>query len=86
MTSLGKKVLLGAAMGAGVLAFSTMTASAEIVCQGDVCWHVHDHYEYPGDARVIVHPDNWRWAEHEHFRFREHEGRGYWRGEKWIAW
>ena len=86
MQSLGKSLLLGAAMGAGVIAFSTMPASAEIVCSGDVCWHVHGHYEYPGGARVIVHPDNWRWGPREHFRFREHEGRGYWRGEKWIAW
>jgi hypothetical protein len=86
MKSLGKSLLLGAAMGAGVLALSAMPASAEIVCNGDVCWHVHSHYEFPSEARVVVHPDNWRWGSNEHFRFREHEGRGYWRGEKWIGW
>ncbi|HEY1541360.1 MAG TPA: hypothetical protein VGG01_03030 [Xanthobacteraceae bacterium] len=85
MTSLGK-TLLGAAMGAGVLAFSTMTASAAIVCSGNVCWHTHERYSYPSDARVVVHPDNWRWGPREHFSFREHEGRGYWRGERWIGW
>ena len=85
MTSLGK-TLLGTAMGAGMLAFSTMTASAAIVCSGDVCWHTHARYDYPSSARVIVHPDNWRWGPREHFVFREHEGRGYWRDNRWIEW
>jgi hypothetical protein len=85
MTSLSK-TLLGAAMGAGVLAFSTMTASAAIVCSSDVCWHTQSRYDYPSGARIVVHPDNWRWGPREHFRFREHEGRGYWRGERWIEW
>ena len=85
MTRLGK-TLIGAALGGGVLAFSGMSASAAIVCNGDVCWHVHSTYEYPGDAHVVVHPDTWRWGPREHFAFREHEGRGYWRGERWIEW
>jgi hypothetical protein len=85
MTSLSK-TLLGAAMGAGVLAFSTMTASAAVVCSGDVCWHTHSRYDYPRDSRVVVHPDNWRWGPREHFTFREHEGRGYWRDNRWIGW
>jgi hypothetical protein len=78
------KTLLGATMGAGVLAFCTVNASAEIVCSGNVCWHTHEKIEYPAEAGVIVHPDNWRWGASEHFAFREHEGRGYWRGDKWI--
>jgi hypothetical protein len=85
MTRLGK-TLIGAALGGGVLAFSGMSASAAIVCNGDVCWHVPSSYEYPGDARVIVHPDTWRWGPRDHYSWREHEGRGYWRGEKWIEW
>ena len=35
------KVLLGATAGAAILASSVMTASAAIVCNGNVCWHVH---------------------------------------------
>jgi len=56
------KLLLGAAAGAGVLAFSALGASAAIVCSEDVCWHTTTTYEYPADARVTVHPDTWRWA------------------------
>lgn len=85
MTSVGK-TLLGAAMGAGVLVFSVVNASAAIVCSGNVCWHTHESYDYPAGARVIVHPDDWRWGPEEHFAWREHEGRGYWRGDRWTNW
>jgi hypothetical protein len=81
-----RKVLIGAAMGAGVLAVSGMNASAAIVCSGPVCWHTHDAYEYPRDSRVIVHPDTWRWGPGDRYTWREHEGRGYWRDERWIEW
>ena len=80
------KTLIGAAMGAGVLALSSVGASAAIVCQGQVCWHTHDAYDYPHEAGIVVHEDNWRWGPHEKFAFREHEGRGYWREGKWVAW
>lgn len=80
------KTLIAGAMRAGVLAFSTMNASAAIVCSGDVCWHSHQTYEYPPSAHVIVHPDTWNWGPGEHFSFREHEGRGYWEGSRWRAW
>ena len=36
--------------------------------------------------RVIVHEDNWKWGPEEKFSFREHEGRGYWRDDKWTNW
>jgi hypothetical protein len=83
MTSLIKTVL-ATAMGAGILAVSALSASAAIVCSGNVCWHTPGAYEYPPEAGVMVHPDGWRWGPNEHFSWREHEGRGYWRGEKWI--
>jgi hypothetical protein len=83
MTSISK-ALLGAAMGAGALAFSVVSAPAAVVCTGFVCWHTHEVYEYPPDARVVVHPDDWRWGSGERFTWREHEGRGYWRGERWM--
>ncbi len=85
MTSLNK-ALLGAAAGAGLLAFSTVGASAAIICSGNVCWHATETYEYPAESHVIIHPDSWRWGPGEHFSWREHEGRGYWRGERWIEW
>jgi hypothetical protein len=80
------KTLASAAIGAGLLAASAMSASAAIVCNGNVCWHTHDAYDYPHGAKVVVHEDDWKWAPHEHYTFREHEGRGYWRGSRWIGW
>jgi hypothetical protein len=81
-----RNLLLGAAAGAGVVAFSTFSASAAIVCSEDVCWHTSTVYEYPAESRVIVHPDSWKWGPNERFRWREHEGRGYWRGDNWVEW
>jgi len=80
------KILVGAIMGAGFLAMSAVSASAAIVCNGNVCWHANELYEYPPEARVIIHPDDWRWGSGETFVFREHPGRGYWRGERWMEW
>ncbi|HEY7244660.1 MAG TPA: hypothetical protein VH678_12355 [Xanthobacteraceae bacterium] len=80
------KTLLAAAAGAGLLAFSAGGASAAIACTGSVCWHTHERYEYPPEARVIIHPDHWRAGRGEHYVFREHEGRGYWRGDRWREW
>jgi hypothetical protein len=80
------KTLLGATVAAGVAAFSATGASAAIVCTGTVCWHTHEAYEYPPTAGVIIHPDDWRWAPNERFTWREHEGRGYWRGDRWMEW
>ncbi|WP_245286834.1 hypothetical protein [Bradyrhizobium sp. Tv2a-2] len=85
MTSLGK-TLASAAVGAGLVAITSMSASAAIVCSGNTCWHTHEAYRYPPEARVIVHDDNWRSGPSEHYVFREHEGRGYWRGDRWENW
>jgi hypothetical protein len=85
MNSLSK-ALLGAAAVGGLLALSAATASAAIVCSGRVCWHTQEAYEYPAGARVVVHPDDWRWGPREHYAWREHEGRGYWRGSRWVGW
>ena len=57
-----RKFLLGATTAAGLLAASAVSASAAIVCAGPVCWHTHEAYDYPPDARVVVHPDDWRWG------------------------
>jgi hypothetical protein len=79
------KPLLGAAMSVAVLAFSAVGASAAIVCSGNVCWHTQERYEYPPSSRVIIHEDNWKWGPSEHFSWREHEGRGYWSGDRWTG-
>jgi hypothetical protein len=79
-----KKIILAVVVGAGAMALSAFTASAAIVCTGDTCWHAHESYSYPPDARVTVHEDTWKVG--PSIRFREHEGRGYWRGDSWTAW
>jgi hypothetical protein len=80
------KIAFSAIVGASLLALSAASASAAIVCRGDVCWHTHEIFQYPGEAHVIVHPDDWRWGPTEHYTWREHEGRGYWHGDVWRDW
>jgi hypothetical protein len=82
MTFWNKTVLAGA-LGASVLAFSGASALADIVCNGNTCWHVREHFDYPRSGRVVVHGDDWNPG--PRIRFREHEGRGYWRGGSWIT-
>jgi hypothetical protein len=81
-----RKSLLAAAAGAAVLTVSAVSASAAIVCSGRVCWHTSEHHQYPQHARVVVHEDNWKWGRHEHYKWHEHEGRGYWNGSHWTTW
>jgi hypothetical protein len=81
-----KKLILATIIGAGALAATATTASAEIVCnrEGD-CWHVREHYDYQPSFGLVVHDDNWRWRDADHFRWREHDGRGYWKGGVWLS-
>jgi hypothetical protein len=79
-----RKALIGAIVGAGALAFSAVGASAEIVCSGNTCWHVKEKYEYPPTAGVVIHEDTW--GPGPGITFREHEGRGFWKGDVWTAW
>ena len=81
--ALGKTILC-AAIAAGGLALSGASASAAIACSGNVCWHVSEHYRYPARARIVVHEDRWRPG--PRFVFREHHGRGHWRGRTWVEW
>jgi len=77
-----RKILVGALLGAAALTLSSLSASAAVVCNGNVCWHTHDTYRYPPSAHIIVHPDEWRAG--PGITFHEHEGRGYWNGDRWI--
>jgi hypothetical protein len=77
------KYLCTAAIGAGILAFSTAGASAAIACSGNVCWHVHRHYHYPPDAAVVIHPDHWHWG--PKVVIHEHNGAGYWHDGHWVV-
>lgn len=79
-----QKVLIGAMTAAGLIAFSANGAMAAIACTGNVCWHVKERYEYPPAAKVIIHEDDWKPA--PSVVIREHEGRGYWAGDRWTEW
>ncbi len=79
-----RTVIVGTALAAGVVGLSTLSASAAIVCSGNVCWHVQEMYEYPPAAGVIIHEDTWKPG--PGVTFREHPGRGYWRGDRWTEW
>jgi hypothetical protein len=52
-------VLVSAALGASMLAFSSLSAAAAIACSGNVCWHSHDRLDYPPKAHITIHEDNW---------------------------
>jgi hypothetical protein len=81
------KTLYKAAFGAVcALALSATASSAAIVCNRDGdCWHVKNRYHYRPEFGVTVHPDSWRWRDNHRYRWREHEGRGYWRSGVWIG-
>ena len=81
-----KKIAIAVAAAAlGVVTLAT-SASAAIVCNREgECWHVKARYAYRPEFGLVVHPNNWRWGAHDKFVWREHEGRGYWRGGVWIG-
>jgi hypothetical protein len=72
--------------GLALVAVSSVSASARIVCNEDGdCWHAQEDYTFPPGVHVEIHPDNWHWKEGERHDWKEHEGRGYWHGGKWEA-
>ena len=83
MTSI-TKIIAATAAAAGFFALTATGASAYMACSGNVCWHVHDRYHYPRHAHVVVHADTWRHG--PSITIREHEGRGYWKGDSWTSW
>lgn len=79
------KLAAAAVLGVGLLVTSATAASAAVACNREgVCWHVQRPYAYRPAFGVVVHPDNWRWGRREHYTWREHEGRGYWRHGAWV--
>lgn len=79
-----KKIAAASAI-AAALALTTTGAMADIACNsnGD-CWHSRDHVEYKPDLKIQVHPDTWKFEKHEHYHWKEHAGRGYWRDGVWV--
>ncbi len=82
---LSMKTAAAAVLGLSALALSATAASAAVACNGEgQCWHVHRNYAYAPEYGVAVHPNNWRWGQNEHYAWREHSGRGYWRNGAWV--
>jgi len=80
MKTLTKALLVAA----GSLALTAATASAEVACNSEgECWHVKRHDYDPG-LKLSIHPDNWKWDGQEKYKWREHEGHGYWNKGVWI--
>ena len=80
-----KKLALTALVAGGALAGMATAADARIVCNaGGYCWHARNTYAYRPEYGVVVHEDNWRWGPTDHYRWREHAGRGYWRDNRWV--
>ncbi len=81
------KSAIAALVAAGGLALTASSASAYIACNAaGQCWHVHrgGYYHYQPAWGVTVHPDRWRWGDRDHYQWREHRGRGYWRDGVWT--
>lgn len=79
------KLAAAAAFVTGTLALTATSASADIACNREgQCWHVRHHYVYRPEFGVVIHPETWVWGPSEHYVWREHRGRGYWRSGVWI--
>jgi hypothetical protein len=80
------KLATAAIVAAATLALTTPSAMAWIVCNRDgQCWHARQRWVYRAEYGVVVHPDTWAWRPGDRFVWREHPGRGYWRGGVWIS-
>jgi hypothetical protein len=82
-----RTLVLGAIAGAGVMIAAAAPASAYVVCNRyGSCWHATERYDYRPAFGLRIHDDNWRWGHRSHYRWREHDGRGYWnRSGVWIT-
>jgi opacity protein-like surface antigen len=86
MPAAAQETVTGAPKGTAPATTEGYGPSSVIVCnEGGYCWHSLERYDYPPTASVVVHPYDWRWNEGDRFAWREHKGRGYWRGDDWEA-
>jgi len=82
---IGVKSAVCALLAMSAVVVSASAASAAIVCSEGACWHVARPNAYIGRPGIIVHPDGWRWGPGERYVWREHPGRGFWRGGVWVV-
>jgi hypothetical protein len=80
-----KRLVASAFLAASALAITATEASAWIVCNGEgECWHTHHRWQMRDEWGLVVHPDGWAWGPNDHYRWHEHDGRGYWHSGVWI--
>jgi len=78
------KSLLAGGLGLGATALSGGVSLAAVACNDDGdCWRSKEIYSYPTEGHVVVQPDDWTWKSDEHYKWHEHEGRGYWGNGEW---
>lgn len=83
-TSLAQETVTGAPKGTAPATIEGYGPSSVVVCnEVGACWHAPERYDYPQGAQVEVHPRDWRWSDGDKYVWREHNGRGYWRGSDW---
>ncbi|HEY3800112.1 MAG TPA: hypothetical protein VGL58_17320 [Caulobacteraceae bacterium] len=79
------KVAIAAAVAAGSLGMAG-AASANVVCNGVECWHVHNRFDYPTGVGVTIHDNAWGYRHHNGYQWRHDRfDRGYYRNGVWIS-
>ena len=77
------KGMIGALIGAGLLALSASGALAAMACNGNVCWTVKEKHTYPQGSGVIIREETWKPGPDVVIR-EPRPGRGYWKGDVWT--
>ena len=82
--TVSRNIVLGLLASGGLLAMIG-GAGARVVCNEDGdCWHNRSADVFPPALGLTIHDsDDWKWNDGEKRRWREHEGRGYWKGNDW---
>jgi len=74
-------ISFAALMGVSAVALISTSASAAVVCNADGdCWHTQSDYQYQPTFGLTVHQNDWKWKEGDKHAWREHDGKGYWKG------
>jgi hypothetical protein len=77
-------ISFAALTGVSAVTLVATNASAAIVCNADGdCWHTQTDYQYQPTFGLVVHQNDWKWKEGDKHAWREHDGKGYWKGGSW---
>ena len=80
------KLAAAALLSVATVAVTASSASAYVACNREgECWHVRDRYDYHQNTASSFIRTTGAGARNEHYRWHEHQGRGYWRNGIWIT-